>query len=276
MPINLDTLLSAYKQVIPMVKTTSITTVAGIPFTTIDRPGFPAAGSLSPGNVVNGVVPTDATAGFPLIHDASGGNNIYLTNVAISSSVSCSIELFDVLFWAGQTTIPTSGTTAVSLTSRPSFTSRVPFLPDGVTRDWTQVQLWRQMSVAGSNHAHTTNITYLDQDGNAGTTPNESSQNLNVNRMTRFALAAGDTGVQEITGYNVNGIASATGAVSVLAMRSLGRYRTQGGLSSLYGPDYTGMPRVYNDSALLAVVYADSTAMGLPQVDITLSHINPS
>jgi hypothetical protein len=276
MPISLDTVLSAYKQRIPMVKTNTVTTVAGVPFTTIDRSGFPVAGSLNPSSTANGTVPTDATAGFPAIDNAGGSDSIYLTQVAISSSVACSVEIFDVLFWAGQTTIPTSGTTTISLTSRPSFTGRVPFLRDGVTRDWAQVQLFIQMSVAGSAHAHTTSIDYLDQGGAAGNTGNQVTNAMIVNRLIRCPLAAGDTGVQEITGYNVNGATSSTGAVSALAMRSLGRFRTQGGLSSLYGPDYTGMPVVYNDSALLMVVYADSTSSGIPQVDLTLSHINPA
>jgi hypothetical protein len=276
MPITLDKILGAYKQTIPMVKTTSITAVAGIPFTTIDRPGFPVAGALNPGDVASGIVPTDATTGFPNVEDPTGSNKLYLSRVSIASSVACSVELFDCLFIAGQTTIPTSGTTTVSLTSRPSFATRVPYMLDGVTRCWCNVQLWRYMSVAGSNHAHNTNITYLDQDGNAGTTPNESSQQIIVNRMTRFALAAGDTGVQEITGYNVNGVANASGAVSVMALRTLGKYRTQGGLSSIYGPDYTGLPQLFGDSALLMVVYADSTAMGLPSVDLEIAHMDPA
>jgi hypothetical protein len=93
--------------------------------------------------------------------------------------------------------------------------------------------------------------------------------------MTRFGLAAGDSGVQEITGYNVNGIASAAGAVSVMALRTLGKYRTQAGLSSIYGPDYTGLPQLFGASALLMVVYADSTAMGTPSVDLEIAHMDP-
>jgi hypothetical protein len=276
MPLTLDKLIGAYKQRIPLIKTNSITTVAGLPFTLIDRAGFPVAGSLNPSSVVNGEVPTDATAGFPTIEDPTGSNKLYLSRVAINASVAMSVELFDVLFRAGQTTIPTSGTTTVALTSRPSFTTRVPFLVDGTTRDWTQVQLFIQLSVAGSNHAHTTSIDYLDQGGAAGNTGNQSTQNIAVNRLIRCPLAAGDTGVQELTGYNVNGIASAAGAVSALAMRSLGKFRTQGGLSTLYGPDYTGLPEIFGASALLAVVYTDSTSSGVPSVDIEIAHMDPA
>jgi hypothetical protein len=276
MPITLDKILGAYKQRIPLVKTNSTTTVAGIPFTLINRAGFPAEGSLNPSEVINGVVPTDATAGYPPVEDPTGANRLYLSRVGINANVAMSIEIFDVLFLAGQTTIPTSGTTTVALTSRPSFATRVPFMSDGVTRCWCNVQPYIYLAVAGSNHGHSTSVDYLDQGGVAGNTGNQSTQNLIVNRMIRCPLAAGDTGVQEITGYNVNGIASAAGAVVVAAMRSLGKFRTQGGLNSTYGPDYTGLPELFGDSALLAVVYADSTSSGIPSVDLEIAHMDPT
>ena len=275
MPLTFDKLVGAYKQRIPMVKTNSVTTVAGIPFTVIDRAGFPPAGALNPGNVASGVVPTDATTGFPPVEDPLGGNRLYLSRVSISANVALSVDLYDLLFMAGQTTIPTSGTTTVALTSRPSFATRVPFMADGVTRCWCSVEPWIQLSVAGSAHAHTTSIDYLDQTGAAGNTGNLSTQSHIINRLIRCPLAAGDTGVQEITGYNVNGIASAAGAVSVLAMRRLGTFRTQGGLSSLYGPDYTGLPELFGSSALLMVVRADSTSSGIPDVVVEIAHMNP-
>jgi hypothetical protein len=276
MPLTLDKVLGAYKQIIPMVKTTAVTTVAGQPATLFDRAGFPVAGSLNPSETLAGIVPVDTDAGYPGINDATGSNKIYLSRVSISANVAMSIDLYDVLFRAGQTTIPTSGTTTVALTSRPSFTSRVPFLADGVTRDWSRVEMFIQASVAFSNHAHTTSVDYLDQDGNAGNTGNVSTQNIAVNRLLRLPLAAGDSGVQEITGYNVNGIASATGSVSVMAARRIGMFRTQGGLSSLYGPDYTGLPEIYSSSALLMVVRADSTSSGFPDVVLELAHMDPS
>lgn len=275
MPITLNKILGAYKQRISLVKTNSVTTVAGVPFTTIDRAGFPVAGSLNPSQTTNGVVPTDATGGYPLIEAPSGSNKLYLSRVGINANVAMSVELFDVIFQAGQTTIPTSGTTTVTLTSRPSITSRVPFMADGTTRDWQSLQIFVQMAVAGSNHAHSVSVDYLDQGGAAGNTGNITTQSMIVNQLLRMPLAAGDTGVQEITGYNVNGIASATGAVVAQLMRSLGKYRTQGGLSSTYGPDYTGLPQVFGDSAILAVVYTDSTSSGTPSVDIDIAHIDP-
>lgn len=276
MPLTLDKLIGAYKQVIPLTKTNSVTTVAGVPSTLIDRAGFPVAGSLNPNQTTNGIVPIDTDAGYPVLDAATGTNNIYLSRVSISANVAMSIDLYDVLFAAGQTTIPTAGTTTVTLTSRPSFSSRVPFLANGVTRDWSRIELFIQASTALSNHAHTCSIDYLDQDGAAGNTGNVSTQNIIVNRWLRCPLAAGDTGVQDITGYRINGVASATGSLSVLAARRLGSFRTQGGLSTLYGPDYTGLPQLYTTSAIVMVCRADSTSSGTPDVVIEVAHMDPN
>lgn len=269
---TLDGLIGSYKQRIPYVKTNSVTTVAGVPFILINRAGFPEAGSLNPGNTTDGIVPTDATTGFPVIDNPQGANKLYISRVELHAPVAMSIWLFDVLFMAGQTTIPTSGTTTVTLGSPPSFSSRIPTLSDGTTPDYSSVELYILMSVAGSNHAHTTSIDYLDQGGAAGNTGNQSTQNLTVNRLIRCPLASGDTGVSAVAGYRVNGITSATGAVSALAMRRLGKFRVAGGLSSIYGPDYTGMPEIFSDSALMAVVLADSTSSSTPDITIEIAH----
>jgi hypothetical protein len=267
-PSGLDSVLAGYKQKLLISKTNSVTTVAGLPFTLIDRAGFPAAGSLNPGNTANGVVPTDATAGFPLINAFAGSNQGYISRIDLTTSAAGAFQLYDVLFWAGQTTIPVSGTTTVTLTSIPSFATRVPFKSDGSTRDWSQVEIFVQLSVAGSNHAHSTAITYTDQDGNTGaTTGNISTQNIGVNRLIRAPLAAGDTGVQAITAYAVNGATSSTGSVSVIAARHLCTIRSQG-FSASYGPDQTGLPEVFADSAILAVAVMDSTSSAIPWLNI--------
>lgn len=277
MALTLDKVLGAYKQRIPYVKTNSVTTVAGVPFILIDRAGYPVAGSLNPNDVLAGIVPTGATptTGFPLIEAPQGSNRLFLNRVEISSSVAMSVWLFDVLFEAGQTTIPTSGATTVTLSGMASFASRVPYKSDGVTRDYSQVELYIMMSVAGSNHAHSTVINYLDEGGAAGSTVSQTTQSMIVNRLIRCPLASGDAGVSAITGYVVTGATSSTGAVSALAMRRLGKFRTMGGLSGIYGPDYTGLPEIYSTSALMAVVLTDSTSSGVPDITIEIAHMVP-
>ena len=274
MPISsIDDYISASKQTISYFKTNSVTTVAGVPSILINRDGNPLAGAINPNNTTTGIVPTDATTGYPDIQDAVGSNKLYLTSASVTAPVSMSIQLFDVLFTAGMTTIPTSGTTTVSLTSRPSFTSRVPFMADGVTRNFAAVELWAYpATIAASNHAHTMSIDYLDQGGAPGNTGNISTQNIIVNRLIRFPLASGDTGVSDVTGYNLNGIGSAAGTMVVLAMRPIGPLlRTVGGLSYTYNIVDLGMPEIFNGSALMAVCWADSTSSSTPSLILQIS-----
>lgn len=265
----LNQILGGYKQRIFFTKTNSVTTVAGLPYTLIDRAGVPAAGSLNPNQTTNGVVPTDATTGYPVLQAFAGSNKGYITRVELSCSAACTIELYDVLFMAGQTTIPTSGTTTVALTSIPSWAARVPFKSDGSTRDYSLVELFIQASTALSNHAHTTSIDYTDTADAAQNTGNISTQNTPVNRLIRMPLG-GTLPVKTVTGYKVNGATSSTGSVSIMAARKLCSIRALG-FSSVLGPDQTGCPEIFADSAILPVVLMDSTSSALPYLNIEIA-----
>jgi hypothetical protein len=252
--------VGAFKQHIQIAKTNTVTTVAGQWSTVFDRAGFPAAGALSPGNTTNGVVPTDATTGFPTIATFAGSNKGYLSRVEAFSNVAGTLALFDVLFWAGATTIPTSGTTTVALTSRPSFTGRLPFDSGGSNPDYTETELWVWLSTAGGNQAHTVSIDYTDQGGTtAQNTGNVSTQSIIVNRMLRMPWASGDYGTRDLEGYKVNGVASATGAVVAMVLRRLWAGRVNANNYVTFGPDLTGMPQVFDTSALMCACLMDST-----------------
>jgi hypothetical protein len=270
---TLDGYLGAFKQRVTIAKTNSVTTVAGQPSTTFDRAGFPAAGALNPNQITNGLVPTDATTGYPTIQAFNGSNKGYITRVEATWPVAGSLAIYDVLFETGQVTIPTSGTTVTSLTSQPSYATRVPYKSDGTNRDYTQCELWaRPGSVAWSNHAHSVTVTYVDQDNNtAEATANLSTQNIIINRLIRVPLNAQDNGVRQINSFTLNGVTSAAGNVVIAVMRPLWMGRIYGPGGGQWGPDQTGMPEVFADSALLLVTYADSTSSSTPSVQIEIA-----
>lgn len=269
--MDFNAYVGAYKQHIQISKTASLTTVAGQWSPLFTQAGFPGAAS-APANTTTGVVPTSATAGFPVINAFAGSNKGFLSRVEAFSPVNQVLGLYDVLFWAGPTTIPTTGTTTVALTGRPSYATRVPFQSDGTTRNWAETELWVWLSTAGSNHAHTMSIDYTDQDGNtAVNTGNLSTQNIAVNRMLRLPWAAGDFGAREMEGYKVNGIASATGAVVAMVLRRIWQGRVPANTTMTFGPDLTGMPEVYATSALMLASLPESTASSTPHVLIEIA-----
>ena len=86
----------AYKQHVQISKTAAVTTVAGAWATTMTVAGFPSAAS-APANTTTGVVPTDATTGFPVIQNFQGANKGRLSRVEAFSPVNQVLALFDVI-----------------------------------------------------------------------------------------------------------------------------------------------------------------------------------
>ena len=102
-------------------KSASRTSVAAIPFSVFDLAGVPGAGVLGGTSTAAGVVPTDATAGCPVINAFGGSNVGYLTRVEASSPVAGRIAIYDMLFKAGAYAFNANQT----LASQPSYSSRV-------------------------------------------------------------------------------------------------------------------------------------------------------
>src|SRR4051812_45541337 len=98
---SLDNYIAAAKQRLTFVKTASRTTVSAFPFSIFDLAGNPGAGTLAIGNTANGVVPTDATAGYPQINAFGVSAKGYLSKVEFASTVACWIDVYDRLFATG-------------------------------------------------------------------------------------------------------------------------------------------------------------------------------
>jgi hypothetical protein len=268
---SFEQLIGAYKQHVQISKTAAVTTTAGNWATTFAAAGFPGAGA-APANTTTGLVPTDATTGFPVIQNFQGSNKGYLSRVEAFSPVNQTLALFDLLFWAGPTTIPTSGTTTITLGSQPSFSGRLPFRSDGTTPAWEEVEMWVWLSTAGSAHAHTFQMSYRDQDNNtAESSATVSTNGVAVNRVLRVPWNAGDYGAQLMNGYLVNGATSATGAVTAMFLRRLWAGRVEANTYKTWGPDMTGLAQVFDNSALMLMCLPESTSTSTPSVVIEIA-----
>ena len=255
---TLNGLIAATKSRVVLQKTASRTSVANIPFSVFDQAGSPGAGTLSAGNTANGIVPTDATAGYPAI--ATPANSLYLNRITARNSVACWIDVYDTLFSCGAYSFNADTT----LASVPSFSSRVP------GGNYNGLELWLEAVTAFTGN-QTIQINYLDQDGDAGDTGAIATGVAPiVGRMLAVPLAAGDSGIQGIT--RVRSSVSSAGTFNVHIMRWLWSARingaNQGVMDNLLR---TGLPQIYGDSALRMVVTADSTATGLPSMRMELA-----
>lgn len=258
MPIaSVDDYVASVKQKIPWTKTVARSTVSVGWFSLFDVAGQPGAGTLAGVNTANGVVPTDATAGYPFINAFSGGATGYLTSVEFASTVACRIAIYDRLFVAGAYAFNAN----TNLTSQPSFTSRIP----GGT-DYNGLEIWvEQVTAATGNQA--VNVTYTDQSGNTGATTGAVgiSAAPTVGRCWQLPLASGDSGVQAIT--NVTGTVASAGTFNVMILRPLWSGRViVANSGDLHDWLRMGMPEVYADSALYVLVNTDGTSSGTPDM----------
>lgn len=255
---SVDGYVAAAKQRIRWFKTGARTTVAGVPFTLFDLAGLPGAGTLNAGNTANGIVPTDAIAGYPTIGALTGSG--YITRAMYGSTVPCWLTVYDRLFVAGAYAFNAN----VTLASQPSFAARVP------NGDYSGLELWIE-AVTAFTGTPTIQINYLDEFGNAGDTgAGSAGAALTLGRMFRLPLAAGDTGLRQIT--QVRGTVATAGTFNVMVLRELwsGRVGVANG-GDTHDLFRTGATQVYADSALYVVLETDSTASGLPDVTLEIA-----
>lgn len=268
---SLDDWIGSVKQVIQYSKTTVRTTVANVWFSLFDVAGNPGAGTLAGTSTAAGVVPTDATAGCPIIGFSTGLG--YLSGVSFANTVTGRLMAADMLFKAGAYAY-NSGTTTLS--SQPAYSSRIPNA-GAAAADWAGTQIWIEVSTAfTSATTWSVQVTYTNQAGTTGrptiTTGSLAAANLTIGKMLQLALQAGDTGVQKIESVIVTTGAAAAGAFNVLVLRQLwdGRVNIVNG-GDLHGFGFTGMPQLWTDSALIVAINADSTSSGLPELALTIA-----
>lgn len=259
---SLDGYIAAAKQIVSFVKTASRVAVATGWFSLFELAGNPGAGVLAGTSTAAGVVPTDLTAGCPVLNAFAGAALGYITNIDFGSSVACRMQIFDLLFKAGAYSFNSN----VTLAAQPSYAGRVP----GGT-DFKGTQLWLEWVTANTG-TQSVVITYTNQDGVAGkTTGTVVTLAGTIGRMLQIPLAAGDTGIQKIE--SVVGSVATVGTFNVLVLRPLwtGRCRIAND-GDVHGLDLTGMPQVFADSALFVAVAPDSTATGIPELQIEISN----
>ena len=258
---TLDQYIAAASQRVGLIKTASRPSVAAIPFSVFDLAGNPGAGTLAGTSTTAGVVPTDATAGFPTINAFGGGATGYIGNVTFGNTVASRMRLFDLLWKGGAYAF----NAAVTLSAQPSYSGRVL----GGT-DFTNTEIWLECVTAFTGNLSIA-VTYTNQDGVAGRTTGTIATGVapTVGRMLQLPLQAGDTGVQKIE--SVTSTVATVGTFNVLVMRRLweGRCRLAND-GDTHDFLKTGMPQIFADSALFLQVIADITATGIPEVQLEI------
>lgn len=258
---TLDGLIAAASQRVGLIKTASRTSVAAIPFSVFDLAGNPGAGTLAGTSTTAGVVPTDATTGTPDINAFGGGATGYINTVTFGSTVACRLRIFDLLWKGGAYAFNAN----VALSAQPSYSGRVL----GGT-DFTNTELWLEAVTAFTGN-QSINITYTNQAGTGSRSTGTIATGVApiVGRMLQLPLQAGDTGIQKVD--NVTSTVSTAGTFNVLVMRRLWEGRViVANSGDTHDMLKTGLPQIFADSALFLQVIADSTATGIPEVQLEI------
>jgi hypothetical protein len=271
---TLDQYIAAVKQRINFLRTAAVTTVAGLPYCLNQATGYPGAASLSLGSA-NGSIITDATAGFPAI-DFSTGNG-YLTNVEFGNSVLSRLSIYDLIAVTGPFNWNASAV-AVDMTAIvSSLQARCPDYPGSGTAWGKGIIPFVQIITTHTTAATwSCAIAYTDQDGNAGTsgsTMTGAAANLIAGRLLPIPLAAGDSGIQKVTSVTATAGSATAGTFNIILARPLwvsGRVQIAAG-GDIHDMLKTGMPTVYNNSALLFVCTADAASSGLPELFVEIA-----
>lgn len=267
---TLNDYIAAHKQRCVLDKITSRTTGGVQSFSCFDIAGNPGPGTLAGANTANGVVPTDATAGYPLIHAFAGGAKGYLSKVEWAWSVAGRIELYDRLFVAGNYSYTASAFSDVTLTAQPSFSGRVPTV--GGSPDYAGLELWVE-NVATSTGNLDVRVDYLDDTGAAGDTGAVGVGAVAaLGRCWRLPLQAGHKGVSGIT--RVRAGTASVGNFNVMILRSLWSCRVKvagdGGIDDFVK---TGLPDVFDTTALYALFTPDGASTSQPALKIEIASL---
>lgn len=263
MSINtLDNYIASIKQEVQFVKTASRVSIAAAWFSIFDLAGAPGAGTLAGVSAGTGVVPDDTVAGYPPVNAFGGGAQGYLSRIDFGSSVACRIALFDRLFVAG----PEAFNAAVTLAGPPSYAARVP------NADYKGLEIWAETVTAATGN-QTWNVGYTNDVGTAGQTTGAVgiAAAPTVGRCFQLPLQAGDAGVQSI--QTITGGTGSAGTANIMVLRPLwmGRVRVinDGDIHDLIK---TGLLQLYDTSALYVLIAADSTATGVPEMQIEVAN----
>jgi hypothetical protein len=259
---TLDQYIAAAKQKVPWTKTAARTTVANGWFSLLDLAGQPGAGTLAGASTTAGVVPDDTVAGYPPINSFGGGAVGALTRVEFANTVACRIAVFDRLFLAGAYAF----NAATSLTGQPSFLGREP------NGNGLDCELWIEAVTAFTGNPSIA-VTYTNQAGTAARTTGTVATGLapTLGRCIQLPLQAGDAGIQKVE--SVTATVATVGTFNVMVLRPLWSARvTLANMGDVHDLIRSGMPRVYDTSALYVMINADSTSSGVPELSFQVAN----
>jgi hypothetical protein len=127
------------------------------------------------------------------------------------------------------------------------------------------VEMWLEVYAAPGTTAATWTVTYVNSEGTGGrtTTFAHPANAEAVGMMIPLPLAAGDTGVRQVTGFQCSVSSGTAGNVGITLLRRIAEVPVPAaGVVTLLDGVSLGLPRIFNDSCLAMAILASTTSMG--------------
>ena len=256
--------LGAYNgRVVPFMKTSTGADTVGYWYGTWKDAGFPGAWAPGTpglnGRVTDGLAVADYGC-LPLVNPTAGGN--YVTELQMAAGVNHSHLFYDVL-WVNSGIVVTT-TAAVQTIASPTFPARDV---NGST-DGEGLMIGLKFSAASTLAATNalSQVTYTNSKGVSGriatlsaVAGSQAPATPVIGTVLWYNLAAGDTGVRSIQGFNIGATSWLTGTINLFVARDVATIGTNvPNVTAQKIPNTPGI-RLFNNSCILHCYLSSAT-----------------
>jgi hypothetical protein len=249
---SVDLAIAGMKPVEPFAKALTGTLVAGRPFSPFYLAGIPAA-ATAPASGLTGAALTSYAGQIPI--PAASGNTHLAKAEFVSSAQGGIIQICDRLWHNSGIVVTTTTAQTINSVAWPARDK------NGATSG-AGVYIAMEVSTATGAGASVISISYTNSAGTAGRTGTAIdvyAATSAAGSFYRFALQAGDVGVQSVQSFTST-VSMTSGVVHLVAYRLLGTIPLIGvGIPNVIDPLTGGLPREYDTSVPFALYIPQTT-----------------
>ena len=222
--------------------------------------GYPAAGATATVYTNgSGYVPTDATLGAIAFTNPSAPALSYLLQLVMAGTIVGKLIFYDRLWACSGFTTNGANPTTLNVTT-PGALTRPDALGNGA-------EIWGEVYTAPGATGSAWSVQYVDQaDGAQNATYTHPANAESVGQMFPFLLAASTTGVKQITSFTHTVASLGAGDIGVNVLRRIAEIPLMiANIGDIYDAFFLGMPQIYDDACIGAMVMCSATTTGIIQ-----------
>jgi hypothetical protein len=227
--------------------------------------GYPPAASTPPAyNIGSGYVPTSVTTGALPFTNPSAGTLTYLDQMMMAGSVIGKLIIYDRLWQCSGLTTNNANPTTLSITTPGSLTR-----PDALGAG---VEIWGEVYSAPGATGSAWSVVYVDQaDADQTATYTHPANAETAGQMFPFLLFGTTTGVKQVKSFTHTVATGTAGSIGITLLRRIAEIPLMiANVGDIFDAFFLGMPRIYDDTCLAAMIMCSTTTSGIVQGSVLL------